>query len=77
MLVTDGQPDNRETTMTLARTATTSGIQVIAIGTNDADLSFLAQLSTAQDLARKVDPQQLRESIGSAAQLLPAPRKPA
>lgn len=73
VLVTDGQPDDPTTAVAAAQRVAAAGIQVMTIGTDDADLEFLARLATTQKLAVKVDPRQLRQGVASAARMLPSP----
>lgn len=47
IIVTDGMPDNQITAIRAAKMAHEDGIQVIAIGTDDADRSFLRKLTTS------------------------------
>lgn len=75
VLVTDGQPNNQNTTLAAAQEIAARGVHVMAIGTDDADLDFLSRLSTPGDLATKVDSFQLRGSIAAAARMLPAGNK--
>ena len=77
VVVTDGQPNDRESALVVARAASQAGIRIIAIGTDDADAAFLASLSTAPDLAAFVDASNLREGVATAARLLlPGKRSP-
>jgi Mg-chelatase subunit ChlD len=75
VLVTDGQPDDPTTALAAAQRVAAAGIQIMTIGTDDADLAFLARLATAHELAVKVDQRQLREGIASAIRMLPSPGK--
>ncbi len=74
VLVTDGAPDERSSALNEARRMKNVGIRIITIGTDDADLGFLKQISTHDSLARHVTPAQLASTIQSAAKMLP-PRR--
>lgn len=75
VLVTDGQPDDPTTALAAAQKVAAAGIHVMTIGTDDADLQFLARLATTHALAVKVDRRQLRQGIASAIRMLPPPGK--
>lgn len=70
VVVTDGQPDSQVEALRAANLLKERGIDILCIGTYDADHSFLAQLATRSDLALHVDAQNLRTSIGEASTLL-------
>ncbi len=70
VVVTDGQPDSQEAALRAAEPLKKRGIDILCIGTDDADRSFLAQLATRSNLAIHVDAQNLRTSIGQASHLL-------
>ena len=70
MLVTDGMPDSREAVLDEARLARMQGITVIAVGTGHADEAFLAALTPKPELAVKVEPGQLQETMGNAVKAL-------
>jgi Mg-chelatase subunit ChlD len=71
ILVTDGMPDSREATLNEARLARMQGITIIAVGTGHADKAFLAALTPKPELAMKVEPGRLEETIGDASKVLP------
>lgn len=71
VIVTDGMPDNPNSTLEVAREAKEKGIDIIAIGTDDADKDFLNKLASRVDLAVKVSKDQLGQGIASAAKMLP------
>lgn len=73
VIVTDGMPDNQETALEAARHAKEIGIDIIAIGTDDADRAFLQRLASRSDLALKVPRVELQSGVAGAAKLLPAP----
>ena len=71
VIVTDGEPNSRETSLAAAEGAKAAGIDIITIGTDDADIAFLAQLSTRPDLAIAVAAHRLQSGIATAVNLLP------
>ena len=74
VVVTDGQPNARgdpNTTLKAGKKASKDGIDIIAIGTDDADQRFLKKLASATQLSMKVARETLHETIVSAANLLP------
>jgi molecular chaperone DnaK len=71
VVVTDGMPDNQESALEVARGAKEIGIDIIAIGTDDADRDFLSKLASRSDLAIHVPSGLLAQSMASAAKLLP------
>lgn len=70
-IVTDGQPDNAEGAYSAARLAKREKIDIITIGTDDADLAFLEEIATRRDLAMKVERKMLQQAIIDASKLLP------
>lgn len=72
VVVTDGVPDSPEAALAAARRAKEAGIDIIAIGTDDADRTFLEKIASRSDLAVKVLSTQLQSGIASAARMLPA-----
>jgi len=70
IVVTDGQPDSASAALKAAEPIKQRGIDILCIGTDDADRSFLAKLATRSDLALHVESRDLRLSIGEASQLL-------
>jgi molecular chaperone DnaK len=48
VVVTDGEPDDRATALEAARQVKDLGIDIIAIGTDDADQDFLCQLASQE-----------------------------
>ncbi|MEP7016074.1 MAG: vWA domain-containing protein [Verrucomicrobiota bacterium] len=75
-LVTDGQPftktgEDCDATLRTAVSAKGVGIEILAIGTDDADKSFLDKIVTSKELAIHVDREHLEAGISSMARLLP------
>lgn len=77
-LVTDGYPvvpGAAEDAIKAAKDAHASGIDIMTIGTQDADYEFLAKLASRKELASKVEPQYLARAMEDMARLLPGPDK--
>lgn len=71
VIATDGAPDSKEEALNKAQRAKKEGIEIITIGTDDADRNFLKKLASRTDLGVKVAREQFGESITSAAKMLP------
>lgn len=67
VLITDGMPDDRESTLEAARLARARGVTLIPIGTGDADHAFLASLAGRPELARHVRREAFAGAIEAAA----------
>ena len=70
-IVTDGMPDDKKTTLAVTNEARIQGIEIMAIGTDDADKVFLEERVTRKDLSLKVSRDQLERGIISMAKMLP------
>lgn len=70
-IVTDGQPDDKTATLNAANEAKSVGIDIMTIGTDDADKTFLEALATRKELSLKVLSTQLQQGITSMARMLP------
>lgn len=70
-VVTDGMPDDKKTTLAVTTEARIQGIEIMAIGTDDADKVFLDEMVTRKDLSLKVSRDQLERGIISMAKMLP------
>jgi Mg-chelatase subunit ChlD len=70
-IVTDGMPDDRPSAIRAAVALQAAGVNIMALGTDDADKAFLDQIVTSKELSVKVPRQQLRDGIASMALLLP------
>jgi hypothetical protein len=68
---TDGQADNREETLRRANEAKKMRIDIMTIGTDDADKAFLELLATRKELSVKVSSHDLKQAIASMAKMLP------
>jgi len=74
-VVTDGMPDNKETALAIGRDARLMNIDILAIGTDDADMQFLKELATQENLSRKVAREHFEEGISAMAKMLPQGKK--
>lgn len=72
VIVTDGMPDSVNNSLKAGRDAKKDGIDIITIGTDDADQDFLKKLSSRAELAIKVSREQFEQSIASSVKMLPA-----
>ena len=70
-LVTDGMPDSRESAIAAANHAKNEQIDIMTIGTDDADRQFLEEIATRKELSAKVSREQLAQGMVSMARLLP------
>lgn len=71
VVITDGMPDSQETTLAAAQEAKKNGIDIITIGTDDADQDFLKRLASRTELGVKVPREQFETGITSMAKMLP------
>lgn len=74
VIATDGQPNKVNAALEAGQAAKDDGIDIITIGTDDADQEFLKKMASRDELARKVSSEKFAQGIASAAQLLPPPR---
>ena len=77
VIATDGQPDNARAALKAGQAAKDDGIDIITIGTDDADLEFLEKLATRKELGAKVAPENFASTIAQATNLLPPPSRAA
>jgi len=71
VIVTDGAPDSARTALKAAQQAKKEGIDIITVGTEDADYAFLKRLASRNELATVVASKQLKEGIVATAKMLP------
>jgi hypothetical protein len=64
------QPNSCEGALQPAAMLKHENVEIICIGTNDADKSFLDQLATRNELALHVGAQDIRTSMGQVSRLL-------
>jgi len=75
VIVTDGMPNgdgDPRATLRAGANAKKEGIDIIAIGTDDADQGFLKKLASRKELGVRVSRKQLEQTISSSAKMLPA-----
>lgn len=70
-IVSDGKPDSDEETLEAAENAKGMGIDIMCIGTDDADEEFLEKLATRKELSVKVEVSQFQQGMIRMAGLLP------
>lgn len=78
VIVTDGVPNedgDPELTVKAASIAKKNGIDIIAIGTDDADHEFLKRIASRTDLAVRTTNVQLGKTIGDSVIMLPSGNK--
>lgn len=71
VVVTDGQSNDNLAALEVAATLKNRDVDIICIGTDDADKDFLKRLATRSDLATHVSPKNLRAAITDASRFLP------
>jgi Mg-chelatase subunit ChlD len=71
VVVTDGASNDNKAALDSAGTLKRRGVEIICIGTDDADRAFLALLATRSDLATYVSAENLRFAITEASRMLP------
>ena len=71
VVVTDGQPNDQRAALAAADDAKRRGIDIITIGTDDADRSLLARIASRSDLSTMVTSDALGAGIASSARMLP------
>ena len=76
IVATDGVPDDRHAALAVAEQMKKAGIQIITIGTPDADDEFLRRVASASELSTVVANSNLGREIAATADLLrlPGPR---
>jgi Mg-chelatase subunit ChlD len=70
VIVTDGQTNSNKAALDEGARLKSRGVDIICIGTDDADREFLKRLATRADLALHVAAQELRSAITGASRLL-------
>ena len=70
VIVTDGQSNDNDSALQVAAELKARTIDIICIGTDDADADFLKQLATRSDLAIHVQSNSLRSAITDASRFL-------
>lgn len=75
IVITDGQPNSPEAALRSATALKQRGIEIICIGTDDADRDFLDRLATSKELAMHVRAGDIGSSMVQASQLLLSNRR--
>jgi molecular chaperone DnaK len=73
-VVTDGVPNDANAALRARDEAVRVGIEIMALGTDDANKNFLDRLVTRKELSVKVERQQLQGGMSQMAKLLDHPR---
>jgi len=71
VIITDGMPDDEQTALRAAEQAKSKGIDIITIGTDDADEDFLKKLASRAELNIMVPINRLEQGIASSVKMLP------
>lgn len=74
VIATDGVPNSAQDALREGARAKGDKIDIITIGTDDADLGFLRMLATRAELGRKVAREVFSQAITQASRLLPSPK---
>jgi hypothetical protein len=74
VIATDGVPNNVQDALREGMRAKEDKIDIITIGTDDADLGFLRRLATRAELGKKVAREVFSQAITQASRLLPSPK---
>jgi uncharacterized protein YegL len=74
VIATDGRPDSKRNAIKEAEKAKADNIDIITIGTDDAEQDFLKKMATRAELGNKVTREVFSQAISDASKLLPPPR---
>jgi Mg-chelatase subunit ChlD len=74
VIATDGMPDNVKSSLEAAAKAIADGIDIITIGTDDADKEYLKKLASRTELSSKVTSDKFAQAISDASLLLTSPK---
>jgi molecular chaperone DnaK len=74
VIATDGMPDNIKSSLKEADLAKSDGIEILTIGTDDADVEFLKKLASRTELSNKVTSDMFAQAISKASFLLASPK---
>jgi Mg-chelatase subunit ChlD len=70
VIVTDGATNDNAAALAASASLKSRGVEIICIGTDDADRAFLSLLATRSDLSTYVSAQHLRSAITEASRML-------
>ncbi len=71
-IVTDGWPNDPDSAIMEAKLAIHSGIEIMTLGTDDADINFLNSIASKKEFSKKVNSQYLQQGIKDMSKLLPS-----
>ena len=74
VIATDGRPDNKRKALSEAEKAKADKIDIITIGTDDAEQDFMQKMATRAELGNKVKREVFSQAISDASKLLPPPK---
>ncbi len=74
VVATDGMPDNVKTSLEAAAKAKADGIDILTIGTDDAEKEFLQKIASRTELSVKVASERFGLAISGASLLLSGPK---
>jgi molecular chaperone DnaK len=74
VIATDGMPDNPKNSLLAAEHAKKDGIEILTIGTDDANKEFLEKLASRTELSAKVESDKFAQAISNAYLLLSSPK---
>jgi len=74
VIATDGMPDNIKSSLKEADIAKADGIEILTIGTDDADIEFLKKMASRTELSNKVSSDMFAQAISEASFLLASPK---
>lgn len=70
VIVTDGYPNSTDDALHYAKELRKRSIDIITIGTEDADHAFLKRIATRMDLAIEIETENIQNAINDASRLL-------
>jgi uncharacterized protein with von Willebrand factor type A (vWA) domain len=74
VVATDGMPDDVKSSLVAANKAKADGVEIITIGTDDADIEFLQMLASRSELSSKVSSDSWAQAISESSLLLMSPK---
>lgn len=70
LVVTDGQANDSAKALTFAAGLKSAGVEILTLGTHDADAAFLARLASRSDMSVSVNDSDIRSAMGQTGRLL-------
>lgn len=74
VIATDGMPDDYKSSLAAAGIAKADGIEIITIGTDEADEDFLRSIASRTELSSKVSSEKWAQAISESSLLLESPK---